>query len=113
MNNYQTTRTPSTALNLGFMATLLISSSAIAAADIGPQPQKDLLHGSGVRLYRDASFSSTFASTNPFAKAQTRAVENVESIVSAFYTQLSSRQVTLDDDIETVLFENLWDLYSE
>lgn len=33
--------------------------------------------------------------------------------MSIFYSQLNSRQVKLDNEFEAVLFDNLWDLYSE
>lgn len=116
MNNYQTKRTPSTSsLNLGLMATLLLSSSAIAGVDAGPQPQRDILNGHGVRMYTHESASPTYASHNSFAQIEAKATnsKNIEAVVSAFYTQLSSRQVNLDHDFASVLFEDMWDLYSE
>lgn len=116
MNNYQTKRTPSTpSLNLGLMATLLLSGSAIAGTDAGPQPQRDILNGPGVRMYTHELASPTFASHNSFAhlEAKAKSADSVEVAVSTFYTQLSSRQVNLDNEFASVLFENMWDLYSE
>lgn len=41
----------------------------------------------------------------------TTASLNFEQAISAFYTQLLSKQEPLDRDFEKILHDNLWDLY--
>ncbi|MDH3346621.1 MAG: hypothetical protein OEM02_00775 [Desulfobulbaceae bacterium] len=112
MNNYQTkqiVQTFSTVIISGILASTFLSPAHNDTLSLTHQP---FTASKNYALLSDGT-SPTYEPGGNFQTGYSPASTEVEvgTIVTSFFSKLSSDQEPLGSEFEQVLFENIWDLY--
>ncbi|XOF32841.1 MAG: hypothetical protein ACL93V_12560 [Candidatus Electrothrix sp. YB6] len=110
MNKYQThhrTQTFSTLIISGILASTCLSPSVTDDLSLNIPPCTASSNYDSI----NSGISSTYESTRDSLPEQHSSSEEVETVITNFFSKLSANQEPLGSEFEHVLFEDLWDLY--